>query len=772
MKNTWLKRILSWSLAAAMLIGEPAVALAGNNGLIVSDDAAVTTAEVPADIDPETLAPENPNAPKVEILELDPESDPVSITDASDEASVRLSASNVTVSEGSSTEVLVEGAGVSGNYVYEVSGLTDTSAAGFADAQDGSAQTLTVSGLKEGTNLCTVAMRDVTTGAIAASKTLKVNTIAGDTKGGNSSAYLTVSKTYIYVAQGSKVNLYLRANNTDAAYAVGFDHYLDNCSMAWGEWDGGRQNITLTGNTLGTEKLTVYLYDRSNGGYDVVDSKEITIKVVPRNTITTSWSSATVTRSKYKDLKLGFYGKSTGAKIYYKVGNPKKVRVAWLTKSASGAKMRIRGLQKGTTYITFALKKNGVALRTKKVKVTVKDQGVIDYAWKFVNSSSGMNISNPSSYVYPYSVFSRMYGDNALARRLWNQYGHSGWGGDCYGMATTSGIMYNQNLPASFKSGAIRQYSLGLGNKSKYSGLNVKSFIQSMMWSQVCSAEQNRNNSRYNNRTRTLTNLVKAVKSGSITAIGIQGYSWYYGYWGHELLAYKCVTSGSTAKVYYYDPNYSNEPYYITFYKSGSNYTSWSFQNSEYESEVYKMTYTTYNEYNAMWSNRGHLSAKASNLVTSDSDNFELLNADGKVVATVKDGKLVEENSNITQILPFTKGADYDTALYVPTGEYTIRNTDPSTDTITVSMTNVDHSAQVKTNATSVNFSVADRTGNNVVSIANAKGADYAIRLESSATNEPEVLAYAGTGTTSTVIAGTTAGALAKGTNATAVAAE
>ncbi len=759
MKSNWLKRLAAWSMAAAMLLSMP--------GLTPAADTKISTAAASdrfvAPVNP-TSIPETPTTP-----ELDSSTSSISIDDAQGqgEPAIQLGSSTLTLEEGQTSEITVEGTGVTGDYRYEVSELNDTSAAGFTETQQGAEQSLTVTGNEAGSNLCTVTMRDADSGKIVASRSITVKTTDGEGKGGNESAYLKASKYTFYVAEGTSERLAVRVVDSDSRYTIRYEEYGSYYTSTWGGWNADNvAYIDITGEELGTEKVSIELLDAGTdeeSDWTVVNTITVTVKVVPENTINTSWSSDTIQRTQYKDMKVAFYGITSGTTYTATIGNAKKVRIAWLSKKTKTATLRIRGLQKGSTTITIALKKDGKTLRTKKVTVTVRDLGVIDYAYRFYNSASDFGIADSSSYVYPYSAFSRMFGNNARARQLWKTYG-KGWNGDCYGMVTTSGLMYNQNMPASFKSGAIRAYELGIGSKSSYSGLTLKAFIQSMMWGQLSEAEQKRTDQRMEDKINTYNTIVDLTSRGVLVKIGLHSLVS-----GHAVLGYKAVISGSTAKVYYYDPNESNTPQYITFRKSGGNYKSFTFGNAAYRVEYDRLSYTTYNEYAYMWSHRGSLNGVSTSLVTSDSDSFEIRDSKGKMVAVVKDGHLTSKTSGVVQITPEAGDiSHYDTALYLPTGTYTIRNTAPNR-TFAVSMTNVDHSAQVQTGASKVTFTVTDRNRTNRVSIAGAKGTSYRIRLSSSAAGEPETLTFAGTGTVSTIHAGTTSGTVTKQTNAVAV---
>ncbi len=750
--------MIALTLASFMLMGDPVLAASGaEEGLITSD-----LSEIPYKQSGESASTVIGALPSEELSTM---TDPVILdADPASEASIQTAASSLTVEAGQTASLDLTAAGAQGSYQFEVSGTNDTSAAGFAETRSGESQTLTIEGQTAGTNLCTINMRDTATGKIAASKTITVKTLPGDSKGANANARLTASKTKIYLAEGATGTLYFRVRNYDPGKGFSLVFNKDTGSYArtnflgWGTGeDATRMTMSVKALASGTTAMDVSIKDSETG--TLVHTIRVTIVVVPRDSVITSVSSATITRTKYKDVTVNIIGKTSGATFTAVAANTKRVKIALLNKTATSATLRIRGLQKGTTSVTVSVKKDGVVLGKSSVNVTVKDLGVIDYAYRFRNNASDFGIADSSTYQYPYSVFSRMFGDNAMARRLWEDYGY-GWAGDCYGMTTTAGLIYNQNLADSFKSGKIRGYDLSLSSKSRYSGMSIKTFIQSMMQAQYASVEQNRMNARRDDSTGTNNKIVALAKKGTLVGIGLWGSGW-----GHEVLGYKAVVSGNTAKVYYYDPNYSNTPQYITFYKSGSNYTRFVFSNTSY-SDVWALDYTTYSEYAALWSNRGKLVSYSANYLSAASADFDVFSSSGKLIASVRGGKLTRSSDGVTLVAAKTSSASGKTGLYLPTGIYTVRNKDTSGKSFEVSFSNVNHSAAVRTGASEITFKVNDTTGTNTVSIKGAKNVAYAIRLESTAAGEQGTHTFAGTGSSSVIVAGTSGGTVTPATNA------
>ena len=105
-----------------------------------------------------------------------------------------------------------------------------------------------------------------------------------------------------------------------------------------------------------------------------------------------------------------------------------------------------------------------------------------------------------------------MFGKTELANLLYKYDGY--WAGNCYGMATTSGMLYSKNVikPSAFKQGAKAPSDLKLSNKNTKQNMSLKKFIEVMQISQYFSSFQK----AYNGNANKLSTIVKRVKISEI----------------------------------------------------------------------------------------------------------------------------------------------------------------------------------------------------------------------------------------------------------------
>ena len=131
---------------------------------------------------------------------------------------------------------------------------------------------------------------------------------------------------------------------------------------------------------------------------------------------------------------------------------------------------------------------------------------------------------------------------------------------------------------------------LKLSDKNTTLGIDVRKFIESMQVSQYSyTAIHQRIDNEFN-----YSGLVNAVKNcqagkGQPVVIGITGYDYWYGGYGHAVVGYKWKSINSTTeRIYVYDCNWpTSSDAYITLKKVGGKYTGFYYDGmlgmSEYE---------------------------------------------------------------------------------------------------------------------------------------------------------------------------------------------
>lgn len=316
----------------------------------------------------------------------------------------------------------------------------------------------------------------------------------------------------------------------------------------------------------------------------------------------------------------------------------------------------------------------------------------------------------PAGYKIPLERYQLIFGNNELARQLYNRAGV--WGGSCYGMSTTSAMFFEKVVSTtSFKAGSSVPYDLSISDRNSAWNLTLTQYIEAMQISQKAQRVQKQISENANN----LSALCAAVKSAPVIVTMFTGNS------GHAVVGY-AVKEGTGIQIY--DPNYPGQARQITLDGGGS---GWSYDGYD------MISYVPYAEAAQVWSGRG--SEKnyydTMNLVSISADSATIANSAGKVVATIQDGRATSSQSGVYPIYELDSAAGTSgsaPALWLPTGEYTVTNKDGKS--IKVTMTNVDQSAAVTTDASGITLLVDDSKSTNSVRLAGA-GKSYDVTLTS-----------------------------------------
>lgn len=358
-------------------------------------------------------------------------------------------------------------------------------------------------------------------------------------------------------------------------------------------------------------------------------------------------------------------------------------------------------------------------------------------------------------YKIPLERYAAVYGNMPLADSLYSNA--DAWGGNCFGMSTTSAMFFQDGNGVSakdFKSTATKPVDLAVGDRNAAWDLTLRQFIEIMQVAQFHSRISSvRNENR--DRMSVMCDAVRAFRETGMdpplvsiygTTTGEDGKS-VQG--GHAMLAYDLVEAeGGGYHLKVYDPNYpKNASRFITLDPSNG---SWSYpidtQLTWSNTDPYGwISFTPYSAFYGVWSGRpGAIAERASSradenqrsaLLFLNSDNAEIYDANGNKVAEIKDGEL-QKNSrqDIFQMVPIdtagTGTSAGNTALYLPPDLYTVKNTDNSLENFEATMVHVDQSAAVSTSGSSVTFAVNDRTEVNYARVNDAaSGASTAYEI-------------------------------------------
>lgn len=353
---------------------------------------------------------------------------------------------------------------------------------------------------------------------------------------------------------------------------------------------------------------------------------------------------------------------------------------------------------------------------TKAVKAVTLE----DLTYSFSNSYASFGYS--TTYKIPLERYKMFFSDQQ-AQEYYNSKG--AWGGSCFGFSTTS-TMFNMSdstlLITDYNSTAKNVSDLRVTDKNSSINLTVTQLLEAMQISQYVSTI-NCEIFRYNwNKLNDLCNEVKKVESGGAPVVICM-----FGNGGHAVVGYKIEKINSTTSyLHIYDCNYPKTDRYITLKTDSSgNYIGFSY--GKYTS----ISYTTYEVFQSVWAGRRTNLDRTTNTMFINSENFEIQNLNGEVVASMIDGEFTSSSSDVYEAMFCDEETDSH-IIYLPTDAYRVINTETeNTEDFEVSVVNVDQSVDVTTAADSVDILVDDKQSANVATVNAEYGEKYKITMSS-----------------------------------------
>lgn len=392
---------------------------------------------------------------------------------------------------------------------------------------------------------------------------------------------------------------------------------------------------------------------------------------------------------------------------------------------------------------------------------TLYARWLVDYIPKlsFGFSNSSGSFGYKPGYRFPYVRFQMVYGETALAKTLYEN--SRPWSGSCSGMATLSGLFYRSNTDLDF-----RDFRSGPNNTTQASELSE------------LRPDWRTNGSSTHNWDLSLRGLTEGMQLSGYSCLSYMGMERSLtGLWnavdhfyqtgqdpvyiavypregsGHALVGYRVEeVSDTEGRVYVYDCNYpGSRNWYITLTKDTPEgpYTHFSY--------MWFSAYLSYYVNNGpipSWldrvkrSNENNLIDSTMELLLVNSDQAEVLNSQGTVVAELSDGQFEAKQDDVYPVLVASALAEDDTsplpednvhAIWMPVGQYSILNTDETVSEFQATMVHVENAATITTSGDAVSFIVNDGDEHeesvNYVRLGDTN-ATYEICLESSADSD------------------------------------
>lgn len=389
------------------------------------------------------------------------------------------------------------------------------------------------------------------------------------------------------------------------------------------------------------------------------------------------------------------------------------------------------------------------------------DQTDLLYAlsYSFTNTWSSFNYQR--GYRIPLERYQAIIGNNERAKVLYEQMGD--WGGSCYGMVSSVGLFHksgNDIDVSAFRSSASRPNDLEISDKNGSWNRSLLDFIELMHVSQFTPLIQDDYDN--NKGMENLTDAVHLIQGGEPVIITIFGVDDKGRKGGHAVLGY-AVEDGDEAldQMLIYDPNFPNTFRSIALFKTNAgDYYGWYYSmNDSYDwGSDYPngwISYMPYRDYYKVWADRAQLTASSMALITTNGD-VTVSRPDGQPVVELLDGDVVTHNDNVVPFVIIgmtsdgTSVAGDMTAAWIPAGNYTVERaaSDNRGDSLNVSITHVDQSVNITTDADRMTLAVDDTTKTRTASLDSAEtGSSYRITIGSSLKDEdePAVIALEGT---------------------------
>lgn len=380
-----------------------------------------------------------------------------------------------------------------------------------------------------------------------------------------------------------------------------------------------------------------------------------------------------------------------------------------------------------------------------------------DLTFAFGNNHSVFSYEN--NYIIPLSTFQQIFGDTEFSNMQYedrDQYGNIKlWGGNCFGMCSAAIMLFARDTDVQrkdFNDRAERSNELTVTDQSKKIQMTLTKFIESLQVIQrdpITNKEKNKNG----NQVELLYETIKRNQEEGLLPIIIYLYGSIENgeQGGHAVVGYETKDN----KIMVYDPNFPEEErsIYLTKDENGE-YKDWSyFMNDSYswgskDAKSY-ISFVAYDKIKEVWEKRfseeyNHVESNVGCISTS---NARIYNEKGEVAAIITNGQMTAYNPDFyvsNDVTSAESAMGTKVKFYMPTGEYTIENTDTEESTLGVAMVNVQQSASITTESNKVTILVSDSKRINSIVCDASKGEHYNMELRSTFSDDNKSIEISG----------------------------
>ena len=394
------------------------------------------------------------------------------------------------------------------------------------------------------------------------------------------------------------------------------------------------------------------------------------------------------------------------------------------------------------------------------------DLGYVTYVgkgkgWYSLNSSNGKYEYDPRNgsyiedegYKIPLESY-YMFFSNAEAKTLYNP--NKLWKGSCAGFVGASLIFNNPSASLKvndFKSTAKHISDLKYTDTSSSMNITLVKFLECVQVGQNADPVLDAKCDNYNDMAGLVEEVKKCDKGALPVYVGVQGSG------GHALAAYRYeYVNSSSDRIYLYDCNDAYQEHYLTLYKKGGEYTGFRYEHEHiYTSSI---TYVPASCFLEMWNNRKKVNNYYNSIMLVKSENFDLMDSDGKKVASMREGVFSSASDDIIEVPQFDIEMDAH-ELRLPSDTYQVVSYDTTpANELEVSMVNKDQAVSVKTESDTVTLTADDTQALSLAKIDGEEGEYYEVTVDSSMeySENKEEMVYQGKSDGSEVTVGSSYG--------------
>ena len=312
---------------------------------------------------------------------------------------------------------------------------------------------------------------------------------------------------------------------------------------------------------------------------------------------------------------------------------------------------------------------------------------IADLSYAFANSNSGMypGIKNPQIPLERYQLFFK----GLYAETLFKMQGE--WGGNCFGVTTTSAMFYQQGNGVALSDFARRVAfpgQLRREDENRSWELTLLGFIEAMQISQYHPAISEFTNKIWNTslneKLKVVCAAVQELQNNGNVMLVLNIWENRRGNGGHSIFPYRWERTGERSeRLTIYDPNWPLKERFMDLETDANgNYINWRFPmfgNFTYSGDTGGMlAYMPFTNAQQTWDQRGSDVSLA--MFTVQCSAVTLCDADDTPVVHVRDGEVEALREDVLPIRVVQGKSNNATSFWIKPGTYKLHSDTPESE--------------------------------------------------------------------------------------------